>query len=73
MQSKLWQVVWWNSGTGMIKPIHEMLPEFPTLNRRHVINTDVDTVKRASECLNTTSPDDIMFFVVQCEDLTVAV
>mgnify|MGYP003386876386 CR=1 FL=1 len=58
MQSKLWQIVQWDISDGRIIPVVDMLSAFPSLYRNDVVST---------------YPAYLTFFVVQCEDLSVAV
>lgn len=73
MQSKLWQIVQWDISDGRIIPVVDMLSAFPSLYRNDVVSTYPAYLTTVVTRLNETSPNDITFFVVQCEDLSVAV
>jgi hypothetical protein len=73
MQSKLWQIVQWDISDGRIIPVVDMLSAFPSLYRNDAVNTNADYLSTVVTRLNETSLSNITFFVVQCEDLSVAV
>ena len=73
MQSKLWQIVQWDINDGSVIPVVDMLSAFPSLYRNDVVSTYPAYLATVVTRLNETSLSNITFFVVQCEDLSVAV